>query len=103
MAQVLSLNEADILPGAMKAFRVGNINVLVFRLENGEFSALQDRCSHAEVKLSAGVFSGCEVECPAHGARFDVRSGEALCMPAVTPVKSYKTTKEGGVVTVHVE
>lgn len=103
MAEILSLNESDIPPGAMKAYRVGTTNVLVFHLENGEFSALLDRCSHAEVRLSAGTFSECEVECPAHGARFDVRTGEALCMPAVTPVKSFKTVREDGVVKVHVE
>ena len=64
-------------------------------LADGEVYALGDRCSHAEASLSEGEVFGIEVECPLHGAVFDLASGEALTLPAVRPVPSYPTRVEG--------
>jgi len=96
--------EADLKPGQMCSLAIGQGKyVLVFRDGEGGLHALEDKCSHAEVRLSGGKFSGFEVECPAHGARFDVRSGKALCMPAVAPVKSYPVKVVAGNIIVLVE
>ena len=74
--------------------------MLVFRHPDGAFSALEDRCSHAEVGLSGGTFQDGCVECPAHGARFDAVTGKQLCMPAVTPVRTFVVKEAGGQVLV---
>lgn len=62
---------------------------------NGQIYATDDICSHAEASLSAGHLEGYEVICPLHGARFDIRTGQALCLPAVTPVATYEVRVEG--------
>jgi 3-phenylpropionate/trans-cinnamate dioxygenase ferredoxin component len=57
--------------------------------------AIADRCSHAEVALSEGELEGCTLECVAHGARFDLRSGAPLEPPAVTRVPTYPVRLDG--------
>ncbi len=55
----------------------------------GEFYALDDVCSHEKASLSQGELDGHLIECPLHGSRFDVRTGEAKSFPAVVPVAIY--------------
>lgn len=73
---------------------VGGHRVALFR-QGAEVFALGDRCSHAEASLAEGeVFDG-TVECPRHGSTFDLRSGEALCLPATHAVPVYRVEVEG--------
>jgi 3-phenylpropionate/trans-cinnamate dioxygenase ferredoxin subunit len=81
---VSDFREDNMLPVA-----VGSMNIVLFKNPDGSIVALEDRCSHADVKLSRGTFEDGEVECSAHGARFDCRTGSALCMPAIAPVRSF--------------
>jgi 3-phenylpropionate/trans-cinnamate dioxygenase ferredoxin component len=79
---------------------VEGIDIVIFKLDDGTLTALEDRCSHADVKLSEGAFEkegkkGGTIECFAHGAKFDVCSGKHLCMPAVTPVRTFPVRSEG--------
>lgn len=60
--------------------------------------AIEDRCTHDDGPLGEGELEGCQVICPRHGARFDIRSGAALTMPAVEDVAAYATKIEDGVV-----
>ena len=55
----------------------------------GEVFAFEDVCTHDGQPLTDGELEGHQIECPRHGARFDVRTGRALCMPAVEPVRVY--------------
>lgn len=64
-------------------------DVALFHSDNGEFYALDDTCSHEEASLAEGWIEGEEVECPLHSARFCLKSGSALCMPATQPVNAY--------------
>lgn len=69
--------------------------VALFRIE-ADVYAVADTCSHAEASLSEGeIFDG-EVECPRHGAAFDLATGEAKTLPATSPVLSYETKIEDG-------
>ena len=61
-----------------------------------EFFAVADECTHEELPLDQGLVHDCELECPYHHARFDLRTGEALTMPAVVPLKTYPVTVENG-------
>lgn len=53
-------------------------------------------CTHAEAFLSDGYLEGFEIECPLHGARFDVRNGRVLCAPAAKDIPSYPVRIEDG-------
>ncbi|HWI61427.1 MAG TPA: bifunctional 3-phenylpropionate/cinnamic acid dioxygenase ferredoxin subunit [Symbiobacteriaceae bacterium] len=70
----------------------------------GTYYAVDDTCSHADASLAEGEFhkDTCQVACPLHGARFDVKTGEALSLPAVTPVETYKVTIDGTAIMVEV-
>ena len=55
-------------------------------------------CTHAEAFLSDGFLEGHEIECPLHGARFDIRDGHVLCQPASKDIPTYPVRVEGGAV-----
>ncbi len=67
-----------------------------------EIYALDDTCSHAQAFLSDGRLQGYEIECPRHGALFDIRTGEALTLPATRPVHTYPVVVEGNSIFVEV-
>src|SRR5690606_24107069 len=54
--------------------RIDGLQVAVFEHE-GRYYAIEDRCPHADTRLSNGFVEGCEIECPLHEARFDIRDG----------------------------
>jgi 3-phenylpropionate/trans-cinnamate dioxygenase ferredoxin subunit len=64
--------------------------VVIFRV-SGKFYAISDRCSHDDGPLGDGELDGCEVVCPRHGARFDIRTGEVKSMPAIEDINWYPT------------
>ncbi len=79
----------------------GDSTVAVFRVGD-EVYAIADRCSHAESSLSKGEVFDNEVECPRHGAVFDVTTGEPLTLPATKPVAVYVTEVRDGEVFVEI-
>ena len=80
--------------GVSKIVQVGEDEVVVCRVE-GTFQAVENRCSHDDGPLGEGEVSGHEVTCPRHGARFDLRTGAALSMPAVMPIATFEIRQEG--------
>ncbi|MSO57813.1 MAG: non-heme iron oxygenase ferredoxin subunit [Thermoleophilia bacterium] len=69
----------------------------------GALYAIEDRCTHDDGKLCEGDWEpeGCQVICPRHGARFDVRSGQPLTLPAYLPVATYPVrVRDDGMVVV---
>ncbi|HEX2049840.1 MAG TPA: non-heme iron oxygenase ferredoxin subunit [Actinomycetota bacterium] len=64
--------------------------------------AISDVCTHEEAYLSDGEFDPdeLEVECPLHGSRFNVETGDVRILPATTPVAAYQVKVEGGLVLV---
>lgn len=71
------------------------MDILILRVED-EFFAVVDECTHEELPLSKGLVHDCELECPYHHARFDLRTGEALSLPAVVPLRTFPVTVEDG-------
>ena len=61
----------------------------------GMFYAIDDVCTHDGGPLAEGALEGAEIRCPRHGARFDVRTGKALCLPAVEPVDVHAVEVRG--------
>src|SRR5512138_2818785 len=99
MAWVKVGTASSILPGDYAQVEVDDELVAVFNV-NGQFLAVQDVCTHDGGGLSGGAVEGDVVICPRHGARFCLRTGEALTPPAYEPVRTYPTRVVDGIVEV---
>lgn len=69
--------------------------LLLFRIA-GEYFCIDDVCTHDGGTLSDGEYQSHEIKCPRHGARFDVRTGQPLCMPATQPTAKHAVRIEDG-------
>lgn len=77
--------EAEMAVGSIREFKVGDENILLYRLEDG-FYATQARCTHMFMPLKKGkIIDGCKVQCPFHRAQFDIRTGEVACRANFPP------------------
>jgi len=85
---------ADIPPERVAVFWIGDHDVAVCNV-NGEYFAIDDVCTHDGGALDQGELEGDEIECPRHGARFDVRTGAAVQLPAFEPVETHAVRVEG--------
>jgi 3-phenylpropionate/trans-cinnamate dioxygenase ferredoxin subunit len=79
---------SEIPPGSREVFDVEGYYVAVFNVD-GKYYAIEDVCTHDDGPLAEGELCAFEIECPRHGARFDIRTGAVLRMPAVVPVKAF--------------
>jgi len=93
---------ADIPARRVAVFQVGDHEVAVCNLD-GQFYAIDDLCTHDGGSLDQGELDAAEIECPRHGARFDVRSGAVTQLPAFQPVETHPVRLEGDTVQVGVE
>ena len=93
----------ELPPGSVKIVRAGSVAVGVYNLD-GEYYAIEDRCSHDDGPLAEGEFDPDEavVICPRHGSKFDIRSGRPLSLPAYVPVDTFPVTVEDGWVKVDI-
>jgi 3-phenylpropionate/trans-cinnamate dioxygenase ferredoxin component len=62
---------------------------------DGEVCALSGICTHEDRSLSGGEVEGGVLTCPWHGARFDIRSGRVLALPALRPLKTFAVRVDG--------
>jgi 3-phenylpropionate/trans-cinnamate dioxygenase ferredoxin component len=85
---------AELPPGGKKLVEIDGQAIAVFNID-GAFYAIDDICTHDGGPLAQGELVGCEIECPRHGARFDVRTGRPLCMPAIEPVAVHSIERRG--------
>ncbi len=96
MAKYVKVARAeDIAPGEKRILEVNGTLVVVINLD-GQFYAIEDVCTHDGGPLGEGRLEGAQIICPRHGARFDVRTGDALTLPAFEPVSTYDVKVEGG-------
>lgn len=88
---------ADEIPiESMKQVDVEGTLVCVAHAEDGNFYALNDVCTHENFSLSEGDLWGLDVECPAHGSRFNLQTGQPSGPPAVIAEPTYDVTIEDG-------
>lgn len=92
----------EVQEGEARVFEVGDVEIAICRV-GGVFYAIENVCSHDGGPLGEGRLYGESIECPRHGARFDVRNGAVVRMPAVVPVRSFPTRVSEGFVFVGVE
>ena len=91
------IKKTEINSGEAKSYQIGDSKIVVCNV-NGEYFALSDVCSHDDGELVSGngkLVDACHLECPRHGARFDVKTGKATKMPAIAPIKTYAVKING--------
>jgi 3-phenylpropionate/trans-cinnamate dioxygenase ferredoxin component len=94
--------EEELPVGGAISIMAGREPIAVFNCR-GEFFAIGDTCTHEEFALSDGeVYDDCTVECALHGSRFDLRTGDALSLPATGNAGSYQVWVEDGVIKIDV-
>jgi 3-phenylpropionate/trans-cinnamate dioxygenase ferredoxin subunit len=79
----------DLPVGQSTTVDLAEEELLVCRTGEAEVFAVDDRCTHDDGPLGEGRLEGTTVECPRHGARFDVRTGAVLRLPAASPLETY--------------
>ncbi len=92
----------DVKPGHVKTFAVNEHRIVLANVE-GTFFATQDLCTHDGGPLGDGELLGEEIECPRHGGRFNVKTGEVVALPPLFPIKTFPVKVEGNDVMVQVE
>ena len=103
MADFIAVAETgEIAPGRVKVVEVDGRRIALCNVD-GEFFAIDDVCTHDGGSLDQGELYDNVIECPRHGARFDVKTGRALTLPAVMPVSSYPVQVEDGEIRVQLE
>lgn len=99
--QVPVATKSELVEGQGKCVTVGDKRIALF-LSEGNVYAIDDTCTHEDGPLSEGELDGTEVECPWHGASFNIASGEALSAPAYEDVNAYPVTIDGDQIKVEV-
>jgi 3-phenylpropionate/trans-cinnamate dioxygenase ferredoxin subunit len=93
---------AELPPGGKKLVDLDGRAIALFNVQ-GRYYAIDDVCTHDGGPLAEGDLEGSEIRCPRHGARFDVRTGKALCFPAIEPVDTHAVEVRGDDVYVAIE
>lgn len=86
---------SDIADPGKAVFEVGDQYLVVFHVA-GRFYAMDDLCTHDGGPLGEGELEGFTIICPRHGAKFDIRTGQVLAMPATSNVPAHEVKVEGG-------
>ena len=94
-------NKDDVPVGEVRVFDVDGRNIALANV-SGDFYAIDNVCTHDGGPLGEGYLWDTEIECPRHGARFDVTTGQVMALPAVLPVRTYPVQLNGDEVLVDV-
>ncbi|MBV8331828.1 MAG: non-heme iron oxygenase ferredoxin subunit [Candidatus Eremiobacteraeota bacterium] len=86
--------KSDIAPGTTRRVVVDGAGILLCNVD-GAIYAIEDVCTHDGGPLDQGTLEGECIVCPRHGATFDVRTGDALTLPAVVPLMTFPVMVEG--------
>jgi 3-phenylpropionate/trans-cinnamate dioxygenase ferredoxin component len=98
MSEFVAVAKAgEIEEGVVKVVRVGDAPIGLTKID-GEFFAFADVCTHDDGPVAEGELDEYIIECPRHGAKFDIRTGKARQLPAVTPIPVYAVRVEGDAV-----
>jgi 3-phenylpropionate/trans-cinnamate dioxygenase ferredoxin subunit len=102
MSDFIKVAETSEIPvERVKVVVVGDKRIALCNVD-GEFFAIDDLCTHDGGSLDQGELAGDVIECPRHGARFNVRTGKVLTLPAVKPLNTYPLRMEGSEIQVAV-
>jgi 3-phenylpropionate/trans-cinnamate dioxygenase ferredoxin subunit len=95
VARLVTVARAGEVPeGGVKVVYVDGVALAVYHV-GGEYFVTDDVCTHDGGPLAEGMLEDHVIECPRHGARFDIRTGAVLALPAVSPVPTYRVHVNG--------
>ena len=94
---------SELKPNLAKAIEVSDRFVVLVMLDGGKIFCVEDLCTHDGGTLGDGELEGDCLVCPRHGAKFDVRTGDAICMPATEGTLSHEVRVENDEVFVHLK
>ena len=97
-----SIRARDLEDGAVQRVELEG-EVLAIARVGAEIYVVTDRCTHEEASLAEGFLEGHVIECPRHGACFDLRDGRVLSLPAVKSLRTYPVKIEGDAIWVGLE
>jgi 3-phenylpropionate/trans-cinnamate dioxygenase ferredoxin subunit len=94
----------DLPPGGMRLVEWEDLEIGVFNCA-GELLAIEDRCSHDDGNLVEGELDeeDCTIECPRHGSKFDLRTGQPVNLPAYVPVDTFPVSVQDGLIKIEVD
>jgi 3-phenylpropionate/trans-cinnamate dioxygenase ferredoxin component len=87
----------ELLPGEHRVIDADGVPIAVFNID-GDLYAVEDVCTHDGGELAGGAVIGFEVECPRHGARFDLRTGAVCAPPAYEPIAKFPVKRDAGAI-----
>jgi len=87
-------SKADVEPGSVKAFEVGDGRLAVYNID-GTYYATDDECTHAAASLADGTLEGDVIECCMHMGSFHVPTGEVVDPPCEVPLRTYQVVLKG--------
>ncbi len=96
-------NVEAIEPGTARVVEVAGQSIALCRLEGGDFYAIENRCTHDDGPLGEGELEDDRIECPRHGALFDVTTGRAVTLPAIGKVRCFAVSVADGQVRIEVD
>jgi 3-phenylpropionate/trans-cinnamate dioxygenase ferredoxin subunit len=93
--EFVTVARRDELPsGQRKLLEIDGEPIAIFNIA-GKYFAIADVCSHDDGPVAEGELDGMKIECPRHGARFDLETGKALSLPAVVDIAAYPVRLQG--------
>ncbi len=95
-------SEADLLPESILRVNTAGRPVALVSCADGKNFAVSDTCTHEDASLAESFVEGERIECPRHGARFELASGRALTLPAVRALDTYGVKVENGAIYVNI-
>jgi 3-phenylpropionate/trans-cinnamate dioxygenase ferredoxin subunit len=96
VSQYVELDALNALsPGQPKPYRAGAWDIVVVRVGD-DLYALENRCSHDDEGLVGGELEDGAIVCPRHGAKFCLKTGDALCPPAYEPIRRFEVRCQDG-------
>ena len=102
MSYVPVAHESDVSPGEVKIVDAQGKSLCLGHCEDGTWGAIDNVCTHDGGVLGEGELEDCQVECPRHGARFELLTGRVTALPAVFPVNAYPVRVVDGEVQVDI-
>jgi 3-phenylpropionate/trans-cinnamate dioxygenase ferredoxin subunit len=102
VAFVKAAKVSDIPPGRIRVVELEEEDVALCNVD-GEIYAVANVCTHDGGPLGDGYLLGDEIECPRHGARFNVRTGEVKSLPAIMPIPTLEVKIEGDEIWIDIE
>ena len=100
----IELGSAGMLsPGNLAPVDIDGRHYVLCRMLDGTYAFFDGLCTHASTRLADGYLDDCVIECPKHNARFDVRTGAAVRLPAQKPLRTYPVTERDGRLLVHMQ